>query len=64
MNAMSMFRYLPQYVSYDGYHAQEYGGYRFSHYLKEEKLKDKLIQVAEEIANDWPEYAVKHRKNK
>lgn len=52
------------YVSYDGYHAQQYGAYSFSHYLKEEKLKDKLIQVAEEIANDWPEYAVKHRKNK
>ena len=50
------------YVSCDGYHAQQYGGYSFSHFLKEEKLKDKLLQVAQEIANDWPKYAVKHRK--
>jgi hypothetical protein len=52
------------YVSYDGYHAQQHGGYCFSHYLKKEKLKDKLIEVAKEIAETWPEYAVKHRNSK
>ena len=53
------------YVSYDGYHLQQHGsGYSFTHYFKEEKLKDKILQVAQEIANDWSEYAVKHRKNK
>lgn len=50
------------YVSYDGYHAEQYGGYSFTHYLKDEKLKDTLIRVAESIALDWPEFAVKHRK--
>ena len=50
------------YVSCDGYHAQQYGGYSFTHYFKEEKLKDKLLQVAQSIADDWPEFAVKHRK--
>lgn len=52
------------YVSYDGYHAQQHGCYCFSHYLKKEKLKDKLIEVAKEIAETWPEYAVKHRNSK
>ena len=50
------------YVSYDGYTAWQGGGYCFTHYIKEEKLKDKILQIAQEIANDWPEYAVKHRK--
>ena len=52
------------YVSYDGYTAWQGGGYCFTHYIKEEKLKDKILQVAQEIANDWPEYAVKHRAKK
>lgn len=55
---------LLHYVSYDGYHMQQYGGYSFTHYIKEEKLKDKILQVAQCIADDWPEFAVKHRKNK
>lgn len=52
------------YVSYDGYHFEQYSGYSFTYQFKEEKLKDKLIEVAKEIAETWPEYAVKHRNLK
>lgn len=55
---------LLHYVKYDGYTAWQGGGYSFSHFIKEEKLKDKILQVARSIAEDWPEYAVKHRKKK
>ena len=55
---------LLHYVKYDGYTAWQGGGYSFTHYIKEEKLKDKILQVARSIAEDWPEYAVKHRTKK
>ena len=55
---------LLHYVKYDGYTAWQGAGYCFTHFIKEEKLKDKILQVAQEIANDWPEFAVKHRKKK
>lgn len=55
---------LLHYVSYDGYALTQGGGYSFTHYIKEEKLNDAIIKVAESIAIDWPQYAVKHRKKK
>ena len=51
---------IMQYVSYDGALFQ-HGGYCFPYYLKKEKLKDKLLEMAKEIAEVWPEYAVRHR---
>ena len=55
---------LLHYVKSEWNHIEQKDGYCFTHYIKEEKLKDKILQVAESIAEDWPQFAVKHRAKK
>lgn len=49
------------YVSYTDGFISQHGGYSFGIY-PEEPLKDTLVRVAQSIAMDWPEFAVKKRK--
>ena len=49
------------YVSFKDGFLHKYAGYSFSIY-PEQTLKETLIKVAEEIAESWPEYAVRKLK--
>ena len=49
------------YVSFNEGFLHQYAGYSFGIYPGQ-TLKEKLIIVAENIAESWPEYAVRKRK--
>lgn len=52
---------LLQYVSFNEGFLHQHAGYSFGIYPGQ-PLKEKIIIVAEDIAESWPEYAVRKRK--
>lgn len=52
---------LMHYVKDEGSYLSQHGGYCTSTYID---VKSALICLAKQIAEDWPQYAVKHRKRK
>lgn len=56
-------KYLLHYVCYEETFARPKAGYCFEVY-NGQPLKEKLEIVVRDIAETWPEYAVKHRKQK
>lgn len=51
------------YVRNEGGWLSQHGGYSWTP-PPEVDVKSALVQLAESIATDWPEYAVRHRKVK
>lgn len=52
---------IMHYVSFKDGFLHQYAGYSFGIY-PEQTLKETLIMAAEDIAESWPEYAVRKRK--